>query len=117
VVEAASPSFLARNWALPEWSTRSVRDAFYASPKLPRLLNADSVRETIAKGVRDGFFAYAGKQADGSYEPFHFRTHLASDDIRNRCHVIRRTQGIGLRPQPRAKFSRPVGPDWSGTLR
>ena len=81
VMEAVSPSFLARNWALPEWSTRSVRDAFYASPKLPRLLNADSVRETIVKGVRDGFFAYAGKRADGSYEPFHFRTHLTSGDI------------------------------------
>lgn len=76
-----SPAFLARNWALPEWSTRSVRDAFYASPKLPRLLNADSIRETIVKGVRDGFFAYAGKRPDGSYEPFHFKAHLSPGDI------------------------------------
>ena len=35
-----SPSFLIRNWppAFKEWSTKSVRDAFFASPQFPRLL-------------------------------------------------------------------------------
>ncbi|MEA2604968.1 MAG: hypothetical protein QOF89_5960 [Acidobacteriota bacterium] len=83
VVESVSPAFLARNWspALPEWSTRSVRDAFYASPKLPRLLSADAIQETIARGVGEGFFAYVAKRPDGSYDPFRFRTLLSGGDV------------------------------------
>ena len=51
-----SPNFLVRNWppAFTEWSTKSVRDAFFASPQFPRLLDGDSVRETIARGVSGG---------------------------------------------------------------
>ena len=38
-----SPRFLVANWppAFKEWNTRSVRDAFFASPKFPRLLNPE----------------------------------------------------------------------------
>ena len=48
-----SPNFLVRNWppAFTEWSTKSTRDAFFASPQFPRLLDGDSVKETIARGV------------------------------------------------------------------
>ncbi len=41
VVEGVAPNRLTRFWppALPEWSTKAVRDAFYASPKLPDCLS------------------------------------------------------------------------------
>lgn len=83
VVEGVSPNFLTRYWppALPEWSTKSVRDAFYASPKFPRLVKADAVRETISRGLDAGLFAYVGKTAGGDYEPFVFKKSLAGDDV------------------------------------
>jgi hypothetical protein len=44
-----------------------VRDAFFASPQFPRLLNPDSVKDTIARGVENGMLGYVGKKGDGSY--------------------------------------------------
>ena len=63
------PNLLVRNWppAIPEWNTRAVRDAFFASPLFPRLLNADAVKETIARGVSNGQLAYVGKTGSGRY--------------------------------------------------
>lgn len=83
VVEGVSPNFLSRYWppALPEWSTKAVRDAFYASPKFPRLLKPDAVRETISRGLDGGVFAYVGRAADGAYEPFVYKSSLRSDDV------------------------------------
>jgi hypothetical protein len=63
VEKAVSPNFLIRKWpGFVEWSTKSVRDAFYASPLFPRLLHADGVKETIARGVTEGLLAYVGKK-------------------------------------------------------
>jgi hypothetical protein len=78
-----SPSYLTRYWppALKEWSTKAVRDVFYASPQFPRLMNPDAVKETIARGVESGLLAYVGKAAGGSYEPFLFRTGLTAGDV------------------------------------
>ena len=77
-----SPNFLVRNWpAMPQWSTKAVRDAFFASPQLPRLMNGDAIKDTIARGVRDGVLAYVGKRPDGQYEPFIFEKDLASADV------------------------------------
>ena len=83
VSAGASPNFLARNWppALPEWSTKSVRDAFYASPKFPRLLIAEAVKDTISKGLDAGVFAYVCKAASGKYEPFIFKRSLPAADV------------------------------------
>lgn len=83
VVDGVSPNFLVRNWppALPEWSTKSVRDAFFASPKFPRLLNADSVRQTICRGVEGGMMAYVSKKADGTYDVFMFRNGLKETEV------------------------------------
>ncbi|AKT42520.1 ATP-binding protein [Chondromyces crocatus] len=83
VVEGVSPNFLTRYWppALPEWSTKSVRDAFYASPKFPRLLKPDAVKDTISRGLDAGTVAYVGKAADGGYEPFVYKRSLGSNDI------------------------------------
>jgi len=78
-----SPNFLIRHWppALTEWSTKEVRDAFFASPQFPRLINGDAViRETIARGVSQGLLAYVGKSGDG-YKPFIFETSIEPAEI------------------------------------
>lgn len=74
VEKEINPRFLVRNWppAFMEWSTQSVRDAFFASPQFPRLLNAEAVKETIARGVSNGQIAYVGKVPDGGYDPFNY---------------------------------------------
>lgn len=78
-----SPNLLVRNWppAFQEWSTKSVRDAFYASPLFPRLLNPDAIKETIARGVSNGQLAYIGKTATGKYHPFNFERTISSADV------------------------------------
>jgi hypothetical protein len=83
IEDSVSPRFLVRNWsgAFQEWSTKSLRDAFFASPRLPRLLKPDAVKETIARGVKDGTLAYVGKAANDRYEPFEFKTDLAPSKI------------------------------------
>lgn len=83
VVEGVSPNFLLRYWppALPEWNTRSVRDAFFASPKFPRILKQESVKETISRGLDAGAIAYVGKGRDGSYDPFVYKRSLPVGDI------------------------------------
>jgi hypothetical protein len=78
-----SPNLLVRNWppAFQEWSTKAVRDAFYASPLFPRLLNPDAIKETVARGVANGQLAYVGKTAAGKYHPFNFERTINSADI------------------------------------
>lgn len=66
---------------LPEWSTKSVRDAFYASSKFPRLLKPDAVKETISRGLDAGTVAYVGKTKDGGYEPFVYKRSLGAADV------------------------------------
>jgi hypothetical protein len=67
VEESISPDFLVRNWppALEEWSTKAVRDTFFASPSFPRLLDPEVLRNTIAEGVKTGKFGYVGKTYGG----------------------------------------------------
>lgn len=83
VVEGVSPNRLIKYWppALPEWSTKAVRDAFYASPKFPRLLKGDAIKDTISRGLDAGTIAYVGKASDGTYEPFIYKHSLAATDI------------------------------------
>lgn len=71
VEKDVSPQFLVRNWppALPEWSTKAVRDAFFASPQFPRLVRGEALRETIAQGASRGLFAYVAKTVSGKYDP------------------------------------------------
>ncbi len=82
VEKEISPNFLVRNWppAFKEWSTKSVRDAFFASPQFPRLLSSDAVKETIARGVSNGILAYVGKSSAG-YEPFNFEQEMGPADV------------------------------------
>jgi len=78
-----SPNLLVRNWppAFQEWSTRAVRDAFYASPLFPRLFNPDAIKDTIARGVSNGQLAYVGKTAGGKYHPFSFERTINTADV------------------------------------
>jgi hypothetical protein len=83
ITSSISPNFLVKNWppAFIEWSTRSVRDAFFASPQFPRLLSSDAVKEAISKGVSNGIFAYVGKSEDGRYNPIYSKTGLQPEDV------------------------------------
>ena len=83
IEKGVSPNYLCRHWppALPEWSTKGVRDAFFASPQFPRLLDPDVVRETVARGVSSGQLAYVGKRGDGLYDPFLFECPASMLDI------------------------------------
>ena len=68
ITEGVSPLKLVKYWppALTEWSTAGVRDAFYSSPQLPRLLNGDIVKRAICDGVTQGILGYATKDARGN---------------------------------------------------
>jgi Protein of unknown function (DUF499) len=82
VEPGVSPTFLARHWpAQTEWSTKAVRDAFFASPLFPRLLDGDSVKETISRGVENGVLAYVGKGKGGRYDPFQFGVSLDAAEV------------------------------------
>src|SRR5262249_25955451 len=78
-----SPSFLIRNWppAFKEWSTKSMRDAFFAAPQFPRLMNPDILKDTVSRGVGNGLLAYVGKSANGEYKPFYFNKALMTADV------------------------------------
>jgi hypothetical protein len=60
-------SFLVKHWppALQAWSTKSVRDMFYISPKFPRLIDSNSLKRTISDGVTRGIFGYGCKSNGG----------------------------------------------------
>ncbi len=82
VEKTISPNFLVRKWpGMTEWSTKAVRDAFYASPLFPRLLDANTVKDTIARGVSQGLLAYVGKGEGGHYKPFHFDEDVTPEQI------------------------------------
>jgi len=81
VVDSIGVNYLLRNWpGFTEWSTKAVREMAFASPKFPRLLNADSLRTTIVQGVANGQIAYVGKNGS-TYDPFLFATEIRPGDI------------------------------------
>jgi hypothetical protein len=83
VTDNVSANVLVRKWnpAFKEWNTKSVRDVFYSSPQFPRLLNAESIKMTIANGVSGGIIAYVAKGTDGKYDPFIFNKGIGISDI------------------------------------
>jgi hypothetical protein len=83
VVKSVGPSKLVRYWpgAIVEWSTKAARDAFYASPQLPRLLTADVIKRTIADGVSRGDLGYATKNADGALKLVRFKEALTEAEV------------------------------------
>jgi hypothetical protein len=83
VEKSISANLLVRNWnpAFKEWSTKAVRDALFASPLFPRLLDPEAVKDTIARGVEGQVLAYAGKSASGDYEPFRYGGGFNAQDV------------------------------------
>jgi hypothetical protein len=85
IMRGVSPRKLVNNWppALSAWSTKAVRDAFYSSPILSRLLDPNSLRRTIVDGVAQGILAYAGKDKAGRLSPLYFGpgTPLSEADV------------------------------------
>lgn len=83
VTDTVGVNFLLRNWppALQEWSTKSIRDAFFASTRFPRLLKPDNVRSTIVRGVSEGYFAYVSRLQDGKYNQFVFNRDIDPIDV------------------------------------
>ncbi len=68
IVDSVPARKLASYWpaSLNEWSTKAVRNAFYSSPLLPRLLNPDQIKRAIADGVTQGLIGYATKDSNGN---------------------------------------------------
>ena len=64
ITDKVGSARLVRFWppALTEWSTKAVRDAFFASPALPRLIDPDSIKQTIADAVSSKLIGYARKE-------------------------------------------------------
>jgi len=64
ITDKVGSARLVRFWppAITEWSTRAVRDAFFASPALPRLMEPDSIKQTIADAVSAKLIGYARKE-------------------------------------------------------
>lgn len=58
--QTVNPRKIVENWApaFVEWPTEQVRDAFYSSPRLPRVLHKTAIASTIARGVSDGVIGY-----------------------------------------------------------
>jgi hypothetical protein len=75
ITEGVGANKLIKAWppAKKEWTTKAFRDAFFSSPLLPRLLNPNALRRTIADGVNQKLLAYAGKTAGTEYVPFRSR--------------------------------------------
>jgi hypothetical protein len=83
ITDGISPAKLIKYWppALVEWSTKSVRDAFYSSPQLSRLLNPDSIKRSISDGVSQGLLGYAVKESGGRLKLQKFKQSLFDADV------------------------------------
>jgi hypothetical protein len=83
IAESVGPTKLVRFWppAFTEWSTKDVRNAFFASPALPRLLNPDSIKRTIADGVSQKVLGYARKDAQGRVRLERFGESLSETEV------------------------------------
>ena len=115
ITKSVGATKLVRYWppALEEWSTKAVRDAFFASPSLPRLLDGESLKRTVADGVSQGLVGYGHKDAEGRLHLDYFEESVAeseieiSDDVfifkgdhAKRLKEPPRLAGIAIRPNP-----------------
>jgi len=51
-----------------QWSTKAVRDAFYSSPLLPRVVNHEVIQRAIADGLRQGVLRMAVRDEQGQLQ-------------------------------------------------
>jgi hypothetical protein len=86
LTEALAPNRVVQNWPAvvggtkPEWSTKALRDAVYASPAFTRLLDSAALKETVSKGVQQGLFGYAARGESG-YVRVVFKDALSPDEV------------------------------------
>ena len=111
-------AFLVRNWppTFAEWSTRNVRDAFYASPRFPRLLRPDILGETIARGVSDGVIAYVVKGVGDEYAEFRFDEPLMATgvEISEDAYIITAERARAYLAERQRRAEEPTPGDGSG---
>ena len=58
-----------------------MRDAFYSSPQLPRLLNGETIKRTICDGVTQGTLGYASKDTNGRLKLERLKQSLIDADV------------------------------------
>lgn len=92
-----APSRIVQNWpkGRSEWSGKEVRDAVFASPRFSRLLRADALKETFARGVREGLFGYVAKR-DGDYVSIKFNEDIDATTIEFSADVVLVTEPLAL---------------------
>lgn len=105
IVESVPARKLQSFWpaSLNEWSTKAVRDAFYSSPLLPRLLNPDQIKRSIADGVTQGLIGYATKDAAGRLKLERLKESLfdADVEISDDVFILKPDEAQKLREPPR----------------
>lgn len=105
ITDGISPARLIKHWppALKEWATKAVRDAFYSSPQLSRLLNPDSIKRTISDGVTQGLFGFASKDASGRLKLEKFKESLfdADVEISDDVYILKADDAQKLQEPPR----------------
>jgi hypothetical protein len=75
VTDSVGVSKLLKAWpsGFDVWPAKSARNAFFASPLLPRILKPDSVAPTIADGVNQGHFGFAIQVQEGRLDRVVFK--------------------------------------------
>ena len=105
IVESVPARKLTGFWpaSLNEWSTKGVRDAFYSSPLLPRLLNPDMIKRSIADGVTQGLIGYATKDSSGRLKLERLKESLfdADVEISDDVFILKPDEAQKLREPPR----------------
>ena len=105
IVDAIPARKLITYWpaSMNEWSTKAVRDAFYSSPLLPRLINLESIKRTIAAGVTDGLIGYAIKDSSGRLKLQKLKESLfdADVEISEDVYILKADEAQKLREPPR----------------
>jgi hypothetical protein len=83
VTEAVGANRLLKYWppAMKAWSTKTLRDAFFSSPLLPRLVRGDVIKRTIAAAVTQGLCGYAHRDASGRMVLDRYHESLAENDV------------------------------------
>ena len=83
LVSDVSSDFVVRQWppALPTWPLREMRDAFFSSPRLPRLEDPACLRSTVARGVAGGQFGLAYMDQAGQIARVRFREPVSETDV------------------------------------
>ncbi len=111
ITKLVSPRLLTKNWPdRAAWSTKEVRDVFFASPRLPRLLDASVLRRTISDGVAQGLLAYAVRD-NGGYAHVRLQESLNDYDVEfSEDTVILRPEDVPPDPKQSTVASVEVSP-------